>query len=122
ACRAPCHRLARPRPAGPLQPTRPAARGKSCARLADGGAGQVHSPPSTTYAPSLQTKVWSAHIAPTPSPACCDPYGRCARAWTRNEPERVALARARGRSWNRIAVALGVSRQAARHRFASKVG
>ncbi len=36
--------------------------------------------------------------------------------------ERVATARARGRSWNRIAVALGVSRQAARHRFASKVG
>jgi hypothetical protein len=36
--------------------------------------------------------------------------------------ERVAEARARGRSWNRIAVALGVSRQAARHRFASKVG
>jgi hypothetical protein len=36
--------------------------------------------------------------------------------------ERVAAARARGRSWNRIALALGVSRQAARHRFASKVG
>jgi hypothetical protein len=36
--------------------------------------------------------------------------------------ERVAAARARGRSWNRIAVALGVSRQAARHRFTSKVG
>jgi len=29
--------------------------------------------------------------------------------------ERVAAARARGRNWNRIAVALGVSRQAARH-------
>jgi hypothetical protein len=36
--------------------------------------------------------------------------------------ERVAEARARGRGWNRIAVALGVSRQAARHRFAGKVG
>jgi hypothetical protein len=36
--------------------------------------------------------------------------------------ERVAAARARGRSWNRIAIALGVSRQAARHRFAGKVG
>jgi hypothetical protein len=36
--------------------------------------------------------------------------------------ERVAAARAHGRSWNRIAVALGVSRQAARHRFAKKVG
>ena len=36
--------------------------------------------------------------------------------------ERVAAARARGRRWNRIAVALGVSRQAARHRFANKVG
>jgi hypothetical protein len=35
--------------------------------------------------------------------------------------ERVAAARARGRSWTRIAVALGVSRQAARHRFAGKV-
>ena len=36
--------------------------------------------------------------------------------------ERVAAARARGRSWNRIAVALGVSRQAARHRFTRKAG
>jgi hypothetical protein len=36
--------------------------------------------------------------------------------------ERIAAARARGRSWNRIAVALGVSRQAARHRFADKAG
>ena len=36
--------------------------------------------------------------------------------------ECVAAARARGRSWNRIAVALGISRQAARHRFASKLG
>lgn len=32
--------------------------------------------------------------------------------------EAVMRARARGRSWNRIAVALGVSRQAARQRFA----
>ena len=36
--------------------------------------------------------------------------------------ERVAAARARGRSWNKIALALGVSRQAARHRFADKIG
>jgi hypothetical protein len=36
--------------------------------------------------------------------------------------ERVALARAHGRSWNRIATALGVSRQAARQRFGGKVG
>ena len=36
--------------------------------------------------------------------------------------ERVAAARAHGRSWNRIAVALGISRQAARHRFAGKLG
>lgn len=35
--------------------------------------------------------------------------------------ERVALARAHGRSWNRIAAALGVSRQAARQRFSGKV-
>jgi len=35
--------------------------------------------------------------------------------------ERVAAARAHGRSWNRIAAALGVSRQAARQRFGSKV-
>lgn len=35
--------------------------------------------------------------------------------------ERVAAARAHGRSWNRIAVALGISRQAARQRFADKV-
>ena len=36
--------------------------------------------------------------------------------------ERVALARAHRRSWNRIAAALGVSRQAARQRFGGKVG
>src|SRR5438552_18842494 len=36
--------------------------------------------------------------------------------------ERVALAPANGRSWNRIAAALGVSRQAARQRFGGKVG
>ena len=36
--------------------------------------------------------------------------------------ERVALARAHGRSWTRIAAALGVSRQAARQRFGGKVG
>lgn len=35
--------------------------------------------------------------------------------------EAVELARAHGRSWNHIAVALGVSRQAARQRFAEKV-
>jgi DNA-directed RNA polymerase specialized sigma24 family protein len=34
--------------------------------------------------------------------------------------EAVVLARAHGRSWNRIALALGVSRQAARQRFADK--
>jgi hypothetical protein len=36
--------------------------------------------------------------------------------------EKVAAARARGQSWNRIALALGVSRQAARQKFASKIG
>jgi hypothetical protein len=36
--------------------------------------------------------------------------------------ERVALARAQGRSRNRTAAALGVSRQAARQRFGGKVG
>jgi hypothetical protein len=35
--------------------------------------------------------------------------------------EAVQLARAHGKSWNQIAVALGVSRQAARQRFADKV-
>ena len=35
--------------------------------------------------------------------------------------ERVALARARNRSWSEIGIALGVSRQAARERFAGKV-
>ena len=35
--------------------------------------------------------------------------------------ERVELARAHGRSWNLIALALGVSRQAARQRFAGKI-
>ncbi|MDJ0355094.1 hypothetical protein [Paenarthrobacter sp. PH39-S1] len=34
--------------------------------------------------------------------------------------ETVNMARARGRSWNQIALALGVSRQAARQRFADK--
>jgi hypothetical protein len=34
--------------------------------------------------------------------------------------EAVEVARARGRSWNEIAVALGVSRQAARQRFSGK--
>ncbi|MDN5861082.1 MAG: sigma-70 family RNA polymerase sigma factor [Pseudonocardia sp.] len=34
--------------------------------------------------------------------------------------EAVRVARANGRSWNQIAVALGVSRQAARQRFAAK--
>jgi len=34
--------------------------------------------------------------------------------------ESVEVARAHGRSWNQIAVALGVSRQAARQRFTDK--
>lgn len=34
--------------------------------------------------------------------------------------EAVVAARERGRSWNQIAVALGVSRQAARQRFADR--
>ena len=34
--------------------------------------------------------------------------------------ETVNIARAHGRSWNQIAVALGVTRQAARQRFADK--
>jgi hypothetical protein len=36
--------------------------------------------------------------------------------------ERVAIARARGRSWNRIAIPLGVSRQAAREKFSRGQG
>lgn len=35
--------------------------------------------------------------------------------------EAVEAARTKGHSWNRIAIALGVSRQAARQRFADKV-
>lgn len=35
--------------------------------------------------------------------------------------EAVEAARARGRSWNEIALALGVSRQAARQRFSGKL-
>jgi hypothetical protein len=35
--------------------------------------------------------------------------------------EAVQTARLNGRSWNQIAVALGVSRQAARQRFAEKI-
>ena len=34
--------------------------------------------------------------------------------------ERVALARAHGRNWSRIAAALGVPRRAARQRFGAK--
>ena len=34
--------------------------------------------------------------------------------------EAVEVARAHGRSWNQIAIALGVSRQAARQRFTDK--
>ena len=34
--------------------------------------------------------------------------------------EAVQIARGHGHSWNRIAVALGVSRQAARQRYAEK--
>ncbi|HUA73826.1 MAG TPA: hypothetical protein VL988_03630 [Solirubrobacteraceae bacterium] len=35
--------------------------------------------------------------------------------------ELVALARANGRSWGEIGIALGVSRQAARERFTEKI-
>jgi hypothetical protein len=35
--------------------------------------------------------------------------------------ELVTLARANGRSWGEIGIALGVSRQAARERFAEKI-
>lgn len=35
--------------------------------------------------------------------------------------EAVSVARAHGHSWNRIAVALGVSRQAARQKYADKI-
>lgn len=35
--------------------------------------------------------------------------------------ENVEVARAHGRSWNEIAIALGVSRQAARQRFNDKM-
>jgi hypothetical protein len=35
--------------------------------------------------------------------------------------ELVQLARANGRSWGQIGIALGVSRQAARERFAEKI-
>lgn len=35
--------------------------------------------------------------------------------------EAVEVARANGHSWNRVAIALGVSRQAARERFAERV-
>ena len=36
--------------------------------------------------------------------------------------EAVTMARAHERSWGRIGIALGVSRQAARQRFADQVG
>lgn len=43
-----------------------------------------------------------------------------ARADEARVREAVEVARAHGRSWNQIAVALGVSRQAARQRFTDK--
>ncbi len=42
------------------------------------------------------------------------------RAYEVQLRESVSVARAHGRSWNQIALALGVSRQAARQRFADK--
>ncbi len=43
------------------------------------------------------------------------------RAGEAHVRELVARARANGRSWGEIGIALGVSRQAARERFAEKV-
>jgi len=43
------------------------------------------------------------------------------RAAESKQREAVQLARARGISWNFIALSLGVSRQAARERFAERV-
>jgi hypothetical protein len=43
------------------------------------------------------------------------------RAGQAHVRELVQLARANGRSWGQIGIALGVSRQAARERFADKV-
>lgn len=43
------------------------------------------------------------------------------RAGEAHVRELVARARAKGRSWGEIGIALGVSRQAARERFAEKV-
>ncbi len=43
-----------------------------------------------------------------------------ARAGEARLREAIEVARAHGRSWNQIAVALGVSRQAARQRFHDK--
>jgi hypothetical protein len=54
-------------------------------------------------------------FGPSLAPTCGDSPDLVGR-------EAVEVARAHGRSWNQIAVALGVSRQAARQRFASKVG
>jgi hypothetical protein len=56
--------------------------------------------------------------------ACSVPTETAADATRADEArltEAVQIARAHGKSWNQIAVALGVSRQAARRRFADKL-
>lgn len=47
-------------------------------------------------------------------------FSEAVRADEASLRETVTLARAHGRSWNEIAVALGVTRQAARQRFADR--
>src|ERR1700722_14000894 len=62
----------------------------------------------------------TAHVEGTDDPRESPPAAEAVRANDARLREAVVLARARGRSWNHIALALGVSRQAARQRFAYK--
>lgn len=60
----------------------------------------------------------SAEIDDTEDLRAIAAASEAARADETRLRDAVEVARARGRSWNHIAVALGVSRQAARQRFA----
>jgi hypothetical protein len=62
----------------------------------------------------------TAHVEDTDDLRAIATAAEAARADDVRLRETVLLARAHGRSWNHIALALGVSRQAARQRFASK--
>jgi pyrroloquinoline quinone (PQQ) biosynthesis protein C len=64
--------------------------------------------------------VDAAHVEPIDDLQAIAAAVDAVRANDERLQEAVLRARAHGRSWNHIALALGVSRQAARQRFAEK--